>query len=130
MVQYYKVSAALLKEYIRLIRHRMAHVGVAVSLKHILEESRFWVMDDVDYPEAVETAECMAWEKPEPEIDTDRQDGYRWVSDFCLRRLVKTCYARETKVLTEALTTLINHSPYPNDDPEEGYDKAWQLAQR
>jgi hypothetical protein len=129
MVQYYKVSAALLREYVRLIRERMAHVGVAVSLKHILE-SKYWVMDDVDYPEAVETAEILAFERPEGEFDTDRTDGYRWVSDHCLRRLVRMCYARETEKLLKAFTTLVNHSPYPNDDPEEGYEKAWQLAQR
>jgi len=130
MVQYYKVSAHLLREYVRLIKERMAHVGVAVSLKHILEESKYWVMDDVDYPEAVETAEILAFERPETELDSDRTDGYRWVSDHCLRRLIKTCYARNTKVLEQAFTTLVNHAPYPNDDPEEGYDKAWQLAQR
>lgn len=133
MVVYYKVSADLLKEYIRLIQERLAYVGVAVSLKYILSDAKSWVMDDVDYPEAVEAAEILAFGKPETTTDASRSDGYRWMTDHSIGRIIKLCYARSNK-LVGVFTTLINHSPYPHEVDDRLHkqidEAAKQLAQR
>lgn len=125
-MQYYKIPAILLKEYVCLLQERSAHVGVAVSLKHLLQEQS-WVRDDVDFPEAVETAEIVAFEKPEVSIDETRLDGYRWITKYALERLIRMCYARDVKMLDKAIITMINMSPYPGDDPEYTTD-TWRAS--
>lgn len=112
MMLYFKINAGALEQYIDQIR-RSDFRGVALSIDRFLSESRNWVLDDIDYPEAVEAAEILAFYKQECDIDETRLDGQRWITSECLGRIHEMCLKYNKQVLG-VLITLINHSPYPD----------------
>lgn len=113
MVYYYKLNVGTLEKFIDQIG-RLDFVGVWRHIGRIILEDQNWVRDDVDYPEAVEAAEIMAFGyNQEWEIDESRCDGYRWVTSECLGRIVDRCHKQDPDVVG-IITTLINHSPYPD----------------
>ena len=109
---YYKLTAGILEQYIDQVC-RSDFKSIALSIHWTLTQDRNWVMDDVDYPEAVEAAEILAFYRQECEIDESRVDGERWVTDECLQRIHEMCLKYDPQV-RGVITTLINHSPYPD----------------
>ncbi len=114
MVYYYKVAALTLREYIANIE-QSDFKTVSASIGRIMFQNRNWVRDDVDYPEAVETAEMLAYSNKDWSVDHTRCDGERWITDGCLRRIMADCQHQDGDVVG-VITTIINHSPYPDAD--------------
>lgn len=109
---YYKLNVGILEYYIGQVS-RWDYKGIASNIDGILSKDRSWAQDDVDYPEAVESAEILAFYRQEFEIDESRLDGQRWVTDLCLRRIYEMCLKYDPQVVG-VITTLINNSPYPD----------------
>jgi len=113
MVYYYKLSVTTLRNYLDLIEST-DFSKIAKDIAQILFHDRNWVRDDVDYPEAVETAELMAFGlSPDWRVDEGRIDGERWVTDECLRRIMDGCNRGDSDIIS-IITTIINHAPYPD----------------